>query len=104
MLADLREARPGCLIHVFGPWDSNAYASAPPAANLLSLTAALEAACIFWRDNKLVRFVGDVKALTKAEAGQIYRKNYWDVIKGDQLPPGVDYAVFDFAVNSGFST
>jgi lysozyme family protein len=42
-----------------------------------------------------------VKALTPAEAGEIYRANYWNVIKGDQLPDGLDYAVFDFAVNSG---
>src|SRR3990167_8381454 len=43
----------------------------------------------------------DVKALTRAEAAAIYRKNYWDKIRGDELPKGVDYAVFDFAVNSG---
>lgn len=42
-----------------------------------------------------------VKALTPAEAGDIYRANYWNAIKGDQLPDGLDYAVFDFAVNSG---
>lgn len=43
----------------------------------------------------------DVKALTKAEAAAIYKKNYWDKVRGDDLPMGVDYAVFDFAVNSG---
>ena len=45
--------------------------------------------------------VADVKSLTKAEAGLIYRRNYWAAVKGDQIPPGVDYAVFDLAVNSG---
>lgn len=43
----------------------------------------------------------DVKALTVAEAGAIYLKNYWFPIHADQLPAGVDYILFDLAVNSG---
>lgn len=43
----------------------------------------------------------DVAALTEAEARAIYRARYWNPVKGDELPPGVDLAVFDFAVNSG---
>lgn len=42
-----------------------------------------------------------VKSLTQYELEAIYRKLYWDAIHGDQLPSGVDYCVFDFAVNSG---
>lgn len=45
--------------------------------------------------------VTDLKALTTAQAGKVYKGQYWDAVKGDQLPDGVDYAVFDFAVNSG---
>ncbi|KXF75346.1 acetylmuramidase [Paramesorhizobium deserti] len=43
----------------------------------------------------------DVKNLGKAEATQIYKVEYWNKIDGDELPAGLDYAVFDFAVNSG---
>jgi lysozyme family protein len=43
----------------------------------------------------------EMRALTPAQVGPLYRKKYWDAIKGDDLPSGVDLAVFDFAVNSG---
>ena len=43
----------------------------------------------------------EVKALTKAAVAPIYRRNYLNAVRGDELPPGVDYCVFDFAVNSG---
>ncbi|PRD42412.1 acetylmuramidase [Phyllobacterium phragmitis] len=43
----------------------------------------------------------EVKALSKAEATKIYKVQYWDKVDGDALPAGLDYAVFDFAVNSG---
>jgi lysozyme family protein len=43
----------------------------------------------------------DVKAMGVDAAGKIYRKHYWDVMRCDELPSGVDYAVFDYAVNSG---
>lgn len=43
----------------------------------------------------------EIKALSLEEAGKIYKANYWDDVRGDDLPAGVDYAVFDFAVNSG---
>lgn len=43
----------------------------------------------------------DVRALTRTEAAEIYRARYWDPVYGDQLPHGLDLAVFDFAVNSG---
>lgn len=44
-----------------------------------------------------------VRRITDEEVRQIYRRQYWDRVQGDELPSGVDYAVFDFAVNSGVS-
>ena len=43
----------------------------------------------------------DIKALTPNDVMPLYKAKYWDTIKGDDLPEGVDYAVFDYAINSG---
>lgn len=45
--------------------------------------------------------VEDLKNLTVEQAGVVYRRFYWDRVLGAELPAGVDFAVFDFAVNSG---
>jgi lysozyme family protein len=45
--------------------------------------------------------IQSVKLITPAEVFAIYKKQYWDRVRGDELPSGVDYCVFDFAVNSG---
>ena len=43
----------------------------------------------------------DVKAMRLADAKAIYRAKYWDAMRCGELPAGVDYAVFDYGVNSG---
>lgn len=43
----------------------------------------------------------DLRKITDAQLAQVYRKHYWDAVKADQLSDGLDYAVFDYAVNSG---
>lgn len=43
----------------------------------------------------------DLRKITDAQIATVYRRFYWDAVAGAQLPAGVDYAVFDFAVNSG---
>jgi lysozyme family protein len=46
---------------------------------------------------------GDVRAMKLDEAKAIYRAKYWNALRCDELPGGVDYAVFDYGVNSGVS-
>lgn len=43
----------------------------------------------------------DVRAMSVGEAAAIYRSKYWDAQCCDALPVGVDYAIFDYGVNSG---
>ena len=43
----------------------------------------------------------DMKDLTHEDVEPIYKKNYWDRVKGDDLPEGLDLMIFDFAVNAG---
>jgi lysozyme family protein len=43
----------------------------------------------------------DVFTITKAEIRAIYKTQYWDLIRGDDLPLGIDMVLFDAAVNSG---
>lgn len=52
-----------------------------------------------WRKKPVTK--ADVKALSKAEATAIYKAQYWDKVAGDDLPVGLDYAMFDFGINSG---
>lgn len=43
----------------------------------------------------------DIANLTEEEAVAIYRRDYWERIRGDELPLPVAFAAFDYAVNSG---
>jgi lysozyme family protein len=45
--------------------------------------------------------VADMRALTVADVGPFYKRRYWDKLRCDDLPAGLDYAVFDLGVNSG---
>lgn len=52
-----------------------------------------------WRHKPVT--VQDVKNLTKAEAEEIYKANYWNHIDGDGLPRGVNLMLLDISVNMG---
>lgn len=43
----------------------------------------------------------DILLVTEDTAKMVYRNWFWKDVRGDDLPAGVDLAVFDFAVNSG---
>ena len=43
----------------------------------------------------------DIKNLTKEQAGEIYKRDYWDRSKCDQFPAPIAIWVFDTAVNAG---
>lgn len=43
----------------------------------------------------------DIKNLTLERAQQIYKRDYWDAIHVDELPPPARFSIFDAAVNSG---
>jgi len=45
----------------------------------------------------------EIKNIKIGDVRIIYKENYWDKVKGDDLPSGVDFCVFDWAVNSGVS-
>jgi len=63
--------------------------------NLGCTKAVWEEHCGHGVDEKAMR------ALTPNDVGPLYKAKYWDKIKGDDLPSGVDYVVFDAAINSG---
>lgn len=44
---------------------------------------------------------GEMRALTPEKVMPVYHQGYWQAVRGDDLPGGVDFAVFDIAVNSG---
>lgn len=55
-----------------------------------------------WR-SKNVLPIQSVRNILTGEVQAIYKQDYWDAVRGDDLPDGVNYAVFDFAVNSGIN-
>jgi len=43
----------------------------------------------------------ELRNISDADLRTIYRRNYWDKVRGDDLPTGLDLVAFDGAVNSG---
>ena len=77
-----------------GGWSDNP--ADPGGATMKGVTLAN-----FRRYLKAGATKADLKQITDAQIATVYRRFYWDAVLGAELPDGVDYAVFDFAVNSG---
>jgi len=43
----------------------------------------------------------EMRALTPEKVEPLYKRKFWDACRCDDLPSGVDYLVFDMAVNAG---
>jgi lysozyme family protein len=43
----------------------------------------------------------EMRSLTLIMVKPLYKRKYWDAVRADDLVAGVDYCVFDVAVNSG---
>lgn len=53
-----------------------------------------------WKGRNVTK--AELRAISDAEVAAIYRANYWNAVRGDDLPPGLDLVAFDAAVNSGY--
>ncbi len=53
---------------------------------------------MYWKHDATAN---DVRHIPLAVAMDIYRTKYWNKMRCDDLPAGIDYAVFDYGVNSG---
>ena len=43
----------------------------------------------------------EMRSLTPEKVEPMYRKKFFDAVRGDELKVGLDYLIFDFAVNAG---
>ena len=96
MASESFESALTCVLRQEGGYSD--HPSDPGGATMMGIT---QATLSEWRGHAVTK--ADVRALTRAEVAEIYRKQYWNAVAGDQLPAGLDLAVFDFAVNSGAS-
>ena len=43
----------------------------------------------------------EMRGLTADKVEPLYKERYFNAVRGDELPMGLDYLMFDFAVNAG---
>lgn len=99
MMADFARCLPFTLQEEGGWSDDPADAGGPTmhGITLATLTA--------WRkaqdEHAAAPTAADLRAISDDEVRAIYATRYFNVIRGADLPRGIDLAVFDFAVTSG---
>jgi len=64
----------------------------PGGETMWGVTAAVARGC---------GYSGEMQALSRDQAKDIYRSLYWNTVHGDELPGAVAFQVFDAAVNHG---
>lgn len=85
-----------CLEHVLqseGGWAD--HPKDPGGATMKGVTLAT------YRKYKPGATKAQLRAISDADLAMIYRGGYWNKVKGDDLPAGLDLVAFDAAVNSG---
>ena len=86
-----------CLAHIFQSEGGFVdHPRDPGGATNLGITHAVLSE---WRKRPVTK--AEVRDLKRSEAAAIYRKKYWDPVRGDELPKGLDLIAFDGVVNSG---
>jgi lysozyme family protein len=93
MFANFDKSLAAVLVHEGG--FSNLKSDPGGMTNLGCTKAVWEEHCGHPVDEKVMR------GLTPDDVAPLYKTKYWDKVKGDDLPAGVDYVVFDAAINSG---
>lgn len=77
-----------------GGWSD--HPSDPGGATMKGITIGTYRA---WKRRAVTK--AELRAISDDEVAAIYKKNYWDKVRGDDLPGGLDFVAMDAAVNSG---
>jgi hypothetical protein len=94
----MKENYQTALAHVLkseGLWSDNP--ADPGGATMKGITLATYRE---WKRNQHIT-KEQLREIPDSDVQDLYKQNYWDKVHGDDLPAGVDYAVFDCAVNMG---
>ena len=94
----MKENYESALAHVLkseGLWSDNP--QDPGGATMKGITLSVYRE---WKRNPHIS-KEELRVIPDEEVYNLYKELYWNNVQGDYLPAGVDYAVFDSAVNMG---